>query len=99
MADPRKPADANRDPISGAPGAHPVGVGAGATGGGATGTAIGGAVGGPVGAVVGAAVGAVAGGLAGKGAAGGGDPTGEDADWRGKHKSRPDAAGAALDQN
>ena len=53
MADPKKPADANRDPISGAPGAHPVGVGAGAAGGGATGAAVGGAVGGPVGAVVG----------------------------------------------
>jgi hypothetical protein len=98
MADPKKPADANRDPISGAPGAHPVGVGAGATGGGATGAAIGGAVGGPVGAVVGAAVGAVAGGLAGKGAAEAVNPTVEDAYWRDNYKSRPYAAGATYDQ-
>ncbi len=34
MADPKKPAAANRDPLSGAPGAHPVGVGAGAATGG-----------------------------------------------------------------
>jgi hypothetical protein len=98
MADPKKPADANRDPISGAPGAHPVGVGAGATGGGATGAAIGGAVGGPVGAVVGAAVGAVAGGLAGKGAAEAVNPTVEDAYWRDNYKSRPYASGATYDQ-
>ena len=32
--------DANRDPITGAPGAHPVGTGVGATGGGAAGAAI-----------------------------------------------------------
>ena len=33
--------DANRDPITGAPGAHPVGTGVGAAGGGAAGAAIG----------------------------------------------------------
>ena len=97
MADPKKP-DANRDPITGAPGAHPVGVGAGATGGGATGAAIGGAVGGPVGAVVGAAVGAVAGGLAGKGAAEAVNPTVEDAYWRDNYKTRPYASGGTYDQ-
>jgi phage tail tape-measure protein len=59
--------DANRDPITGAPGAHPLGTGLGAAGGGATGAAVGAVVGGPVGAVVGAAIGGVAGGLAGKG--------------------------------
>jgi uncharacterized protein YcfJ len=74
--------DANRDPITGAPGAHPVGTGVGATGGGATGAAIGAAVGGPVGAAVGLAVGAVAGGLAGKGAAEAVNPTAEEAYWR-----------------
>src|SRR6266851_3247743 len=47
----------NPDPITGKPGAHPVGTGAGAAGGGLAGAAIGGAVGGPVGAAVGAAVG------------------------------------------
>jgi hypothetical protein len=74
--------DANRDPITNAPGAHPVGVGAGAAGGAAAGAAIGAAVGGPVGAVVGGSVGAVAGGLGGKGAAEAVNPTVEDAYWR-----------------
>lgn len=72
--------DANRDPLSGAPGAHPIGVGVGATGGAATGAAIGATVG-PVGAVVGAAVGGVVGGLAGKAAGEAIDPTTEDAYW------------------
>lgn len=80
--------DANRDPISGAPGAHPVGVGAGAAGGGVAGAAIGGAVGGPVGAGVGAIVGAVGGGLAGKGVAEKIDPTVEHAYWRGEYTKR-----------
>ena len=74
--------DANRDPITGSPGAHPVGTGVGATGGGAAGAAIGAAVGGPVGAAIGLAAGAVAGGLAGKGAAEAVNPTAEDAYWR-----------------
>ena len=84
--------DANRDPITKEPGAHPVGTGAGAAGAGAAGAAIGGAVGGPVGAVVGAAVGAVAGGLAGKGAAEAVNPTVEDAYWRDNYNSRPYAS-------
>ena len=86
--DAKKP-DANRDPISGAPGAHPVGTGVGAAGAGATGAAIGGVVGGPVGAVVGAAIGAVAGGLAGKGVAEAIDPTTEDTYWRDNYSTRP----------
>lgn len=69
-----KKRDANPDPITGEPGAHPVGVGAGATGGAVTGAAIG-AVGGPIGSAVGGAIGAVAGGLAGKGVAEAVDPT------------------------
>lgn len=80
--------DANRDPITGAPGAHPVGTGIGAAGGGATGAAIG-AAGGPVGAVVGAAIGAIAGGLAGKGAAEAVNPTVEDAYWRENYVREP----------
>ena len=52
-----KDRDANPDPITGAPGSHPVGTGVGAAGAGAAatwaGATIGGAVGGPVGAVVG----------------------------------------------
>ena len=80
--------DANRDPITGAPGAHPVGVGVGATGGAAAGAAIG-SLGGPVGTVVGAAIGGIAGGLAGKGAAEVVNPTVEDAHWRSTYPSRP----------
>jgi hypothetical protein len=72
---------ANRDPLSGAPGAHPVGVAAGTTGGAAAGAAIG-AVGGPIGSAVGAVVGGVAGALAGKGAAEKVNPTVEDTYWR-----------------
>ncbi len=53
------------DPITGEPGAHPVGVGVGAVGAGIAGAAIG-MVAGPLGALIGAAIGAVAGGLAGK---------------------------------
>ncbi len=74
--------DLNRDPISGAPGAHPLGTGAGAASGGLAGAAVGTAIGGPIGAVIGAAVGAVAGGLAGKSAAEAVNPTAEEIFWR-----------------
>ncbi|MDQ6801621.1 MAG: hypothetical protein M3041_12360 [Acidobacteriota bacterium] len=74
--------DDNPDPITGEPGAHPVGVAGGGTGGALAGAAIGGAVAGPVGAVVGGVVGAVAGGAAGKGAAEAVNPTVEEAHWR-----------------
>ena len=57
--------DANRDPLTGAPGAHPVGTGLGTAGGVGAGMAIG-ALGGPLGAGVGAVIGGVAGGLVGK---------------------------------
>jgi hypothetical protein len=80
--------DANRDPISGEPGSHPVGTGIGAASAGATGAAIGGVVGGPVGAVVGSVIGAVAGGLVGKGVAESIDPTVEDAYWRENYASQ-----------
>lgn len=81
--------DANRDPISGEPGAHPVGTGIGAAGAGAIGAAIGGVVGGPVGAVVGSVIGSVAGGLVGKGAAEAVNPTEEDTYWQDNYASRP----------
>jgi hypothetical protein len=97
MDDNMKTTDANRDPISGTPGAHPLGVGAGAAGGGVAGAAVGSVVGGPVGAVVGGAIGAVAGGLAGKGAAEAVNPTAEDAYWRGAFKTRPYIAGEPYD--
>ena len=74
--------DLNRDPLTGTPGAHPLGTGAGATSGGVAGAAIGMAVGGPVGSVIGAAVGAVAGGLAGKIAAEEANPSAEEIFWR-----------------
>ncbi|MEO7917688.1 MAG: hypothetical protein ABIR16_08605 [Dokdonella sp.] len=81
--------DANRDPITDAPGAHPVGVGVGAALGGAAAGAATGTVAGPVGTVIGAAVGAIVGGLAGKGVAEQIDPTREDAYWRENYTSRP----------
>lgn len=81
--------DANRDPITGEPGAHPVGTGVGAAGAGTIGAVIGGVVGGPVGAVVGSAVGAVVGGLAGKSAAEKINPTVEDEYWRENYAQRP----------
>ncbi len=75
-------AELNRDPITGTPGAHPLGTGAGAASGGLAGAAVGMVVGGPVGSVIGAAFGAVAGGLAGKGAAEAVNPTAEEKFWR-----------------
>jgi len=81
--------DANRDPLSGEPGAHPVGTGIGAAGAGAMGAAIGGVVGGPIGAVVGTVIGSVAGGLMGKGAAEAVNPTEEDTYWQNNYASRP----------
>lgn len=93
--DPKDPA--NRDPITKAPGAHPVGVGVGAAVGGAaagvataaaTGAAVG-TVAGPAGTVVGAAVGAVIGGLAGKAVAEHYDPTVEDKYWRDQYTKEP----------
>lgn len=79
--------DVNRDPITGAPGAHPVGSGLGAAAGGmATGAAVG-TVAGPVGTAVGAAVGAIAGGLAGKAIAEKIDPTVEEAYWADQYEN------------
>ena len=83
-----KTATPNRDPLTGAPGAHPVGVGVGAALGGAAAGAATGTVAGPVGTIVGAAVGAIAGGLAGKGVAESVDPTIEDAYWRENYATR-----------
>jgi hypothetical protein len=86
----------NRDPLSGEPGAHPVGTGVGAVLGGVAAGAATGTVAGPIGTAVGAAVGAVLGGLAGKGVAEGIDPTAEDAYWRENWKTRPYADSAAT---
>lgn len=92
-----KGTDANRDPITGAPGAHPVGTGVGAVGGAVAGAAVG-AIAGPVGAAVGLVAGAVAGGLAGKGVAEKVDPTVEDTYWRANFTKRKYVdAGAAFE--
>lgn len=87
QADKQDDNDANRDPITGTPGAHPVGAGVGAAGGALAGAAIG-TVGGPVGAAVGLVAGAVAGGLAGKGVAEMMDPTVEDAYWESNYSKQ-----------
>ncbi|HUQ72879.1 MAG TPA: hypothetical protein VM165_25345 [Planctomycetaceae bacterium] len=92
MATQKKSRDANRDPITGTPGAHPTSTGVGAALGGAAAGAAGGAVGGPIGAAVGAVVGGVAGGLAGKAAGEGIDPTAEEAYWRDHYAERPYAS-------
>lgn len=81
-------ADANRDPITGVPGAHPMGTGVGATGGAVAGAAAG-SIAGPIGAVVGLVGGAIIGGLAGKGVAERINPTLEDAYWRENYAREP----------
>jgi phage tail tape-measure protein len=70
-----EPNPANRDPLSGEPGSHPIGTGIGSAGGAAAGAAIGGAVAGPAGVLVGGAVGAVAWGATGHAVGEGANPT------------------------
>ena len=82
-------ADENRDPISGARGAHPVGTGVGAAAGGAAAGAAIGSVAGPVGTVAGIAAGAVIGGLAGKGVAEKVNPTIEREYWSTNYRNEP----------
>ena len=86
----------NLDPISGEPGAHPVGTGLGTAAGAAAGIAgavaagaAAGTVVGPAGTIAGAVIGGVIGAYAGKGAAEEVNPTAEDAHWRENYKSRP----------
>jgi len=103
--DKREVADANRDPITGAPGSHPVGTGIGAALGGAgagiatavAGGAIIGSAIGPVGTAIGAAVGAVIGGLAGKAVAESIDPTAEEAYWRDNFGTRDYASAGSYE--
>jgi hypothetical protein len=87
MSDKAK-SDLNADPISGAPGSHPVGTGIGATSGAVVGAVIG-SVGGPIGAAVGAVIGTMAGGLVGHSAGELIDPTKEEVYWREAYLSRP----------
>lgn len=81
--------DLNRDPLTGTPGAHPLGTGAGAASGAVAGGVAGLAVGGPVGGLIGVAVGAVAGGLAGKSAAESFNPTAEEKFWKETYLREP----------
>lgn len=101
MSDTSYPTDphANRDPITGAPGSHPVGTGIGAALGGAAAGAVAGTVAGPVGTLIGAAAGAIVGGLVGKSAAEAIDPTVEDVYWRDNYSERPYVeAGSVYDE-
>src|SRR5437764_11251617 len=89
--DETKDRDANPDPITGAPGSHPVATGVGAAAAGAAGAAIGSIVPGigtAIGGAVGAVVGAVGGGYAGKAVGEAIDPTGTDDYWRENYKTR-----------
>lgn len=84
----KKTGDTNPDPVTGAPGSHPVETGFGTAAGGAAAGALGGAVAGPAGAAVGAVVGGVLGGLAGKEIGEQIDPTAEDAFWRENYRNK-----------
>jgi hypothetical protein len=81
---------AHIDPLSGEPGAHPVGVGIGAVAAGLAAGVAAGSVAGPAGAAIGAALGALAGGLVGKDVAELADPTTGGAWWRAHHAARED---------
>ncbi|MEO8160632.1 MAG: hypothetical protein ABI588_04365 [Arenimonas sp.] len=80
--------DMHRDPITGTPGAHPLGTGPGAAGGAAAGAAAG-AAGGPIGMAVAGAIGAVVGGLGGKAASEALNPSGEEQYWRAHYEHEP----------
>jgi len=88
MTDHKQGKDMNPDPITGAPGSHPVGVGVGGIAGGAGAGALAGTMFGPIGTLIGAAAGVVIGAAAGKGVAERIDPTGETEYWREEHKNR-----------
>lgn len=79
----------NRDPITKAPGSHPVGTGIGSAGGAATGAGVGAVVAGPIGAVIGGAIGAVVGGAAGHMAGEAVNPTVEGEFWSKNFQTRP----------
>ena len=77
--------DKNRDPITGEPGAHPVGAGVGAAVGGAAAGAAAGLAAGPIGTVAGAIAGGLAGGFAGREIAEQIDPGVEEHHWRNEY--------------
>jgi hypothetical protein len=78
----------NADPITGEPGAHPVGTGVGAVGGAVTGAALGAAIGGPIGAAVGTVVGGIAAAYGAHGVAEAMNPTEEEKYWREHHEKQ-----------
>lgn len=80
--------DRNPDPITGAPGSHPVGTSIGSASGAATGAALG-AIGGPVGAIIGGVAGAIVGGGVGHAAGEWNDPTEDEAYWKKSYTDRP----------
>jgi len=79
----------NEDPLTGEPGAHPLGTGLGAVLGGAAAGAATGTVAGPIGTVVGTIVGGIAGAYAGKAVAENIDPTVEATYWRDAYVEQP----------
>ena len=81
MAEEREDRDLNQDPITGEPGAHPIGTGLGSAGGAVAGATVG-AIGGPIGAAIGVVAGAVLGGVGGKAVGEAIKPTAEEAHWR-----------------
>ncbi|MEO8204158.1 MAG: hypothetical protein ABI630_09855 [Betaproteobacteria bacterium] len=81
--------EANRDPLTGEAGAHPIGTGLGAAAGGMAAGAAVGTVAGPIGTLVGAAAGAIIGGLAGKSVGEAIDPTLEAVYWEETYVSEP----------
>lgn len=95
--------DRNPDPITGAPGSHPLGTGIGTTSGALTGAALG-AIGGPVGAAIGIIAGGIVGAVTGHKAGEYNDPT-EDYSKTGQKHADPVAAatnpssGAANDED
>jgi hypothetical protein len=82
--------DANRDPLTGEPGSHPVATGIGtAAAGAATGAALGAVGAGPIGVGVGIVAGGIAGAIAGHAAGEEIDPTAEHEYWRANYRTRP----------
>ena len=90
QAEKQKVRDLNLDPITRAPGSHPVGTGVGAVGGLAAGVVVG-SVAGPLGTLVGGVVGTVVGGLAGKtvGEVVRPTPTADETYWRSAYAAEP----------
>ncbi len=80
----------NADPITGEPGAHPIGASVGAVGGSVAGAALGAVIGGPIGAAVGTVVGGIAVAYGAHGVAEAMNPTiDEEKYWQEHHEKQP----------